>query len=48
MSSISIDSPAVLLPTLGLPLALARNRVEQMAISAKPRPSSGGFQDRGQ
>jgi len=30
----------------GLPLAVARRRIEQMAISARPRPS-GGFQDRG-
>jgi hypothetical protein len=31
----------------GIPVELARKRVEQMAISAKPRPSSGGLQDRG-
>ena len=31
----------------GLPLKVARQRVERMAISARPRPSSNGFQDRG-
>jgi hypothetical protein len=30
----------------GLPLKVARQRVEQMAISARPRPSDNGFQDR--
>jgi len=31
----------------GLPLPLARKRVQALAISAKPRPFIGGFQDRG-